>query len=734
MATVTLATLQNVRKELVNSRYYLNIRSGYMAPVTLHCSYGDSGETVTFYIFDGGDELTLTGSTVSLHGTRKDGASYGPIACTVSGNSVSFKLTSAMTGAEGGGIAEFTISKNSTTIGTCNFGVMVEDAVFPNGVSYDSDPSVYQDILKYVQSTSSGIVSTLTSLVEEEANTRYASDKAIGTRIEQTNGRIDNILTTDITQDDEIIDARYGIDGKTYGSLGDRIDTEIRGISRQLNWGIFEKRVVKNSYVTNAGVITAYNGWDRTDYILVEGLYSIIVNATEASTYNVFYDSASQYIGGYDPSTKTNLQSISISVGRNEVVIPSNAKWVIFSGTAAYTEGLTIRPGKRRADVKLTNYRTVMSKGVSDKQFIYFDDADFRLGYRMDSDGNTVEDTSCALCNRYYKLEKAHLRYKFVMPAKFIVYAYYYRYNEDGTYTLLKWRGPFYNGSAMWPDSGTSHVGLYFQHVDGSRVVESTIEDFCMNSIIVEMGDMTHYLRVCTFNQALAYFTERSKEDTLVRRLNHLNFIGEYDPDILCAQEALGTYFGKEEYNLPVADIFRKKYQYDNQIGTQRRTWSKFNYYQNKKVMFQTQASEESGGGARFYGIQKIMFEGREIAIVNTHCSYRGDSDFEYARKAQFQELAQVLADNQYCIICGDFNAWSADEFDIFSAYHMANCSDWGVIDTWYVGGDYPAWPFKAIDNIITTTNIEIQRVVRGPYDLSNFSDHAPLIADLMII
>lgn len=230
MATVTLASLEAMRSELVNSKYYLNIRSGYMAPVTLHCSYGDSGETITFYIFDGGQAFNLAGSTVSLHGTRRDGASFGPFACSVDGNSVSFTLQSSMTAVEGGGIAEFTITKSGTTIGTCNFGIMVENATFPNGVAYDTDPSVYQDILKYVQSSQATAIQSAVSIangnaqeytdskITTEKNAREAADTALSNRISNL---VISAGGSDIT---EVVDARTNFAGVAQTALVDRLN------------------------------------------------------------------------------------------------------------------------------------------------------------------------------------------------------------------------------------------------------------------------------------------------------------------------------------------------------------------------------------------------------------------------------------------------------------------------------------------------------------------------------
>lgn len=223
MATVTLASLEALRSELVHSKYYLNIRSGYMAPVTLHCSYGDSGESVTFYLFDGVNSLDLTGCTASIHGTRHDGANFGPFICSVSGNEVTFTLQSSMTAVEGGAIAEITITKSNTTIGTCNFGILVENATFPNGVSYDTDPSVYMDILKYVQSFSSDLTAA-----------RIAGDNENAAAIAVQKARIDNYIASGTAAtNSELIDIRVGADGKTYTSAGEAVRTQVGNITEE---------------------------------------------------------------------------------------------------------------------------------------------------------------------------------------------------------------------------------------------------------------------------------------------------------------------------------------------------------------------------------------------------------------------------------------------------------------------------------------------------------------------
>lgn len=130
----------------------LNIKPKYFAPVVVHLSAGDSGIPITFSMYDGAYTYEIpSGAVISVQGTRKDGASWITTG-TASGNEVTFTSPPAMAAVEGAGIAEVSITSGSETYGSANFLVLVERASIPNGVSYSSDPSVFQDILNYVKS------------------------------------------------------------------------------------------------------------------------------------------------------------------------------------------------------------------------------------------------------------------------------------------------------------------------------------------------------------------------------------------------------------------------------------------------------------------------------------------------------------------------------------------------------------------------------------------------------
>lgn len=415
MATVTLATLQNMRKELVNSRYYLNIRSGYMAPVTLHCSYGDSGETITFYIFDGGDELDLTGSTVSVHGTRRDGANFGPYSCTVSGNSVSFQLQSAMTAVEGGGIAEFTISKSESTIGTANFGIMVEDAVFPNGVSYDSDPSVYQDILRYVQGQSAELMLDYNSKIAEEVNARISADNANTDAISVERARIDNYLTSGTAAtDSELIDIRVKFDGTTADSAGNAVREQISSLEDRFS-DIFDtdtspnvfNGVFHSGYMNLSGGITASTDYSYTDRIPVTkttfiAIGSNIVNSRRQNVQLRFvtaFDASGNALSSYGLQNAGNDNYVDTN-GATVITLNSAVKFIVLSiykpdskysniSVSFDTASIDYFPYGDSYEIKLESLPEAISSIISPNVF----NGTFHTGY-MNMDGGVSTSTT----------------------------------------------------------------------------------------------------------------------------------------------------------------------------------------------------------------------------------------------------------------------------------------------------------------------------------------------------
>lgn len=82
--------------------------------------------------------------------------------------------------------------------------------------------------------------------------------------------------------------------------------------------------LIKDSYVTNAGAIEPYAGWDCTVYIPVTGYKTIRVKSSVQSGYNVFTDANKNKVGN----------NFTVRTDYSDVNVPSNAIYVVMSNTA----------------------------------------------------------------------------------------------------------------------------------------------------------------------------------------------------------------------------------------------------------------------------------------------------------------------------------------------------------------------------------------------------------------
>lgn len=261
---------------ILNQKAVINVVPGVAAQTVVHLSQGNVGDTVELSVYADSEPFNTSPLVASVQGVRKDGTGFGPIACVTGGNLVRFTVASAMTALEGPVLAEVTFSNGSATVGTANFAMLIEQGTFPNGPTYDTDISVYQQILAYVQSYPAmdqsrintavaaeaaerrAADNTLQAAIEAEATARNTADQELQQNIEaeaQERRNADTALSGAIsaeaaerdsadqnlqTQINELVaptgeapsaaeveNARVGADGVTYSSLGDAIRTQI---------------------------------------------------------------------------------------------------------------------------------------------------------------------------------------------------------------------------------------------------------------------------------------------------------------------------------------------------------------------------------------------------------------------------------------------------------------------------------------------------------------------------
>lgn len=150
-----------------------------------------------------------------------------------------------------------------------------------------------------------------------------------------------------------------------------------------------------------------------------------------------------------------------------------------------------------------------------------------------------------------------------------------------------------------------------------------------------------------------------------------------------------------------------------------------------------------SGDYARY---EKAHFTigGKNVCLLNVHFDTA-----QATQEAQSAEILSVAEQEEYCIICGDFNTVIASLTDtdyltcvkpfIDAGFTDANCGDFGIFPTYYrTASPNPSDGYKpATDHIIVSSNITILdayvNTTKLTDDIEQKIDHVPLVAVLQI-
>lgn len=217
----------------------LNLIPGKSAPVVVHLSQGNVGNTVQFYLYDGDNPYYPTNVSIAVHGVRADNTVFGPysVSVTSGSNLVSFTIVTAMTSVNGAAIGELVLTDSGQNqVGSANFGMLVEATPYSSSVTYEDDLSIYQRILAYVQSIPAELSGNITTehnervaAIGNEATLRAAADANLQTQINQIVAPTGEAPSTS-----EIQNARIGVDSVTYQSLGEAIRTQNTNLKRSI--------------------------------------------------------------------------------------------------------------------------------------------------------------------------------------------------------------------------------------------------------------------------------------------------------------------------------------------------------------------------------------------------------------------------------------------------------------------------------------------------------------------
>lgn len=363
---------------ILNQAANLNLIPGISAQVVVHLSQANVGDTLTFYLYSGSEPFAEIGVAVALNGVRKDGAGF-TAPCIIVGNKVTVTITEGMTALPGYALAELVLTDGGgNSVGTANFALAIEEGTFPNGPTYDTDISVYQQILQYVQSypamdqaridaavdaaatterveraaedasiraNITSINSTLTESIRSEVDARENTDAELLERINAevvARGAEDASLQAQINQivapsgeapsAAEVENARIGSDGYTYSSLGNAIRTQDSDLNMAVG-NLTDQIILKHA----VSIFASSDGWrlnesvglcyGASEYYLVK--YSVSGGSTiyVESNDRFFFQAVANV-----PSTGTSNKIGDTYIAYTGLVkVPSNANYLIMS-------------------------------------------------------------------------------------------------------------------------------------------------------------------------------------------------------------------------------------------------------------------------------------------------------------------------------------------------------------------------------------------------------------------
>lgn len=232
-------------------KLYLNAGVG-VAPV-INANQFDQGEEWIFTLLQS-DGTVYTPSTGAIIGLKQDGTTILNAGTVNSSGQVVITETEQITAVPGSNLFEILIDGN--THGTANFVVFVERRPGDIDNPSESDISLFQEAIEAagnvtqfqadISALQSGLATTNANLTSE-ANTRASADATLQSNISaeaSTRQTQDAVLQAEIDQiiaptgeapsAAEVQNARIGVDGTTYDTLGNAIRTQVSDLKNAL--------------------------------------------------------------------------------------------------------------------------------------------------------------------------------------------------------------------------------------------------------------------------------------------------------------------------------------------------------------------------------------------------------------------------------------------------------------------------------------------------------------------
>ena len=294
-------------------KLYLNAGVG-VAPV-INANQFDQDEEWIFTLLQS-DGTVYTPSTGAIIGLKQDGTTILNAGTVNSSGQVVITETEQMTAVPGANLFEILIDGN--THGTANFVVFVERRPGDIDNPSESDISLFQEAITAAGNVTQfqADISALQTGLSQETQTRQTQDASLASQIAQeTSARTqqDAVLQAEIDQiiapsgeapsAAEVENARIGVDGTTYDTLGNAIRTQVSDL---------KNAIIALSNINNVPFEwgTVYNG-------------SINTEQTRIHTVNLLWTPKGTIL-----KTSANYTSLAVPVYNLDGTYKANGTWV----------------------------------------------------------------------------------------------------------------------------------------------------------------------------------------------------------------------------------------------------------------------------------------------------------------------------------------------------------------------------------------------------------------------
>lgn len=684
---------------------------------TCHAKQYDKGRTIRFELFNGLTPYTLqSGDTVTLNLRKPDNTIIESSVTATQGNKyVDLVTTEQMCAVAGYNLGTFKIVNGETDIGTLNFIMAVERDVLADGIA---SQSVIEDLDALV---SEAVAADLGDNYYDKTEVDNLLDGKADASTTYTKTQVDNALSTKANTSDV---------NNALSSKADKATVDNIKIGVGFNKDLISKFVSNNFILGKAwtqGAMLNINKWsEMTINSATNRVNMIITLDVDVSAIHIEVAQGYKYqFAFFDSSNVSQAHQSSWQTAANEVY--SANLFHTLRIMVAKTDDSDLSDASDVVNIYDNSVGT-LSGAMSTKYGLLLANNNDGYTLKVDTTAKTIKvNASYLLDNKFQRvtISTATISYDIgnATASKALVYDL-----SDRTFKVVY----CLDGNVSPKFDAEKHLVIaYF-------MANTILSNGIINTLCSYNIDNKYYgnlprkttsgsdqsinakIKVCSYNlgmYTMGYSSTPITEEMQPDIIDHARkFFSNYDCDIL----------GLQENRSMLYDITTKAAIYDYL----------YPYYEDVAnwTCLKTRREFISSGHGTFtaesrdYTYGTISLNGIDIFLMSVHFSLTPEH-----RATDWSELLAILAQHEYFIVCGDFNAGNGggtaqDEFNnaINAGYHVANGGYLGLMQT--LGGSV-----KYYDNIITSANIIICNSFVPDVFSSMDSDHLPVIAELEI-